>query len=225
MVTKLYIIRHTQTTGNVEKRLTGREDYEVTEEGQQYIERLTNRLKSVKFDKAYASTSGRAIKTIKPLADLNRCTIESTDELCEMYFGIYDGWMWDDVNKVNPKIKEGQNLTNEIMGIPEQESTEEVASRMYACIRKIAMQNLGKTILLGSHGVAIEAFLRRVTGETFLERIADYSQKNTCVNIVEYDSEIDSFKVLLLNDISHLDDLNVKRLNLTDMIKEKEERE
>lgn len=204
MITTIYLVRHTQTVGNVEKRLTGREDYELTDDGKKYVELLTERLKDIKFDNVYSSTTGRAIKTVKPLAELNSLGVETTEELCEMYFGIYDGWKWEDVNKVNPEIKEGQNTTNEIMGIPEQESTETVASRMYNYIRKIAIENRGKTILIGSHGVAIEAFLRKVTGEPFLVKIQEYSQKNTTVNIVEYDCESDIFELKLLNDVSHL---------------------
>lgn len=204
MKTKLYIVRHTQTVGNIEKRLTGREDYEITDEGQKYIEKLNKRLENIKFDKVYASTSGRTIKTIKELANLNNCEIETTEELCEMYFGIYDGWKWEEVNKTNPQIDKYHQETNEIMGIPNQETTQEVTDRMYNFIRKISNENLGKTILIGSHGVAIEAFLRKITGEKFLERIEEYSQKNTTVNIVEYDSEKDIFEIIVLNDISHL---------------------
>ena len=33
MKTKLYIVRHAETTGNIEKRLTGRKDYELTKKG------------------------------------------------------------------------------------------------------------------------------------------------------------------------------------------------
>ena len=50
METKIYLVRHTQTIGNIEKRLTGRCDYEVTEEGKKYIDKLTQRLKNIKFD-------------------------------------------------------------------------------------------------------------------------------------------------------------------------------
>lgn len=30
MITKIYLVRHTQTSGNVEKRLTGRTIFEIT---------------------------------------------------------------------------------------------------------------------------------------------------------------------------------------------------
>ena len=204
MSTKLYIVRHTQTVGNVERRFTGRQDYEITEEGKIYIQKLTDRLKDIKFDKMYSSTSGRAIKTIEPLAKLNGLEIETNENLCEMYFGIYDGWKWEDVNSINPKIQETQNKINEIAGIPEQETTEEVANRVYNYIRAISIENSEKVLLIASHGIAIEAFIKKVNNEKFSENIEANSQKNTSVNIVEYDNKKDKFKVLLLNDLSHL---------------------
>ena len=204
MSTKLYMVRHSQTVGNVERRFTGRQDYEITEEGEIYIQKLTNRLKDVKFDKVYSSTSGRAIKTVEPLAKLNGLEIETNENLCEMYFGIYGGWKWEDVNRINPKIQETQNKINEIAGIPEQETTEEVANRVYNYIRAISIENSEKVLLIASHGIAIEAFIKKVNNEKFSENIEANSQKNTSVNIVEYDNKKDKFKVLLLNDLSHL---------------------
>lgn len=204
METKLYIVRHTQTIGNVEHRLTGRCDYEVTEEGNKYIEKLTNRLKDVKFDIVYSSTLKRTYKTIKKLAELNNLKINEEEKLCEMYFGIYDGMRWDEVDKINPKIRELHIKTNEIIEIPEQETMEEVTKRMYEIMFKIANENVGKNILICSHGVAIETFLRQITKVPFLELREEYSQKNTSLNIVSFDSEKQKFKVELLNDYTHL---------------------
>lgn len=204
MKSKLYIVRHTQTIGNIEHRLTGRADYEITEEGKKYIKKMETELEKVKFDSAYSSTSDRTKKTIQSLADKNNIEIKQLDELCEMYFGIYDGMKWDDVNKINPKINDLHRKTNEIKEIPGQETTEEVAERMYNILRKIANNNLEKNVLICSHGVAIEAFLRKVTKEPFLEKVEEYSQKNTSINIVEYDNKLDKFQILKLNEISHL---------------------
>ena len=33
MKTTIYLIRHTQTIGNIERRLTGRKDYDITADG------------------------------------------------------------------------------------------------------------------------------------------------------------------------------------------------
>lgn len=119
-----------------------------------------------------------------------------------MYFGIYDGWKWEDVNKVQPEIKQNQNRTNEIIGIPEQETTEEVAKRMYKCISEIIQQNLGKTILISSHGVAIEAFLRKIANIPFSDQREEFCQHNVAIN--EIDFENGEFHILQLANTNYL---------------------
>lgn len=204
MNSKIYLVRHTRTIGNDEHRLTGREDYEITLEGKKYIDLLTKKLENIKFDSAYASTSKRTSKTIQKLADLNNVEIQEYEDLCEMYFGIYDGMKWSDVDKINPKISKLHKETNEIIEIPNQETTAEVAKRMNKIMFKIANENLGKTVLICSHGVAIEAFLRSITGVKFTEEREEYSQKNTSINILNFDNESQKFTIENLNNIEHL---------------------
>lgn len=202
MKTRLFIVRHTETIGNVEKRLTGRQDYEITEKGKMLIQKLTRELESIKFDKIYSSTSGRAIKTVELIAQKQNLKIEKSSELCEMYFGKYDGWKWEDVNKVQPEIKQTQNEINEIVGIPQQESMEETANRIYNYILKILKENEGKTILVSSHGVAIETFLRKIENIKFRYEKEKFCQHNVAINELEY--EDDKFKIIRLADIEYL---------------------
>jgi probable phosphoglycerate mutase len=206
MITKIYLVRHTQTIGNVEKRFTGRKDFEITKEGQKYIDLLTQELKEVPFLDAFSSTSKRTYKTIEPLAKLNNLKITEAEELCEMDLGIYDGMKWEEVKKINPEIDRLHKETNEIMNIPNQETTEEVANRMYNYIRKIAKKDALDTILVCSHGIAIEAFLRKITGVPFTKQRDEYSQRNTSVNIVAYDSITEKFEVLVLNCYKHIEE-------------------
>lgn len=121
-----------------------------------------------------------------------------------MYFGIYDGWKWEEVNKINPEIDRIHKETNKIMCIPDQETTEQVEKRIYDCVEKIAKENIGKNVLICSHGIAIETFLRKINNEKFTEDIELYGQRNTSINVLEYDCEKNKFKVLILNDFSHL---------------------
>ena len=109
MKTKIYLVRHTQTTGNIEHRFTGRDKFEITEDGYKFIDLLTDKLKNIKFNSIYSSTSYRAIKTVEKLAKINNLEINTSDKLCEMYFGIYEGKKWDEVNIINPQIKIDKN--------------------------------------------------------------------------------------------------------------------
>ena len=206
-MTNIYLIRHAQSIGNIEKRLTGRVDYPLTDEGNNQVKKLTNTLKDIHFDVAYSSPLSRAVETIKPLAELNNLKITKEDNLSEMYFGIYDGYKWDKVNEIDLSISNNRVKTNEISGIPNQEDTKQVEDRMYKVISDITDNNKGKTILMASHGVAIEAFLRKISGEPFNINKQEYSQKNTSINIVQYDEENDKFEIKLLNDLKHLNNV------------------
>ena len=200
--TRIFIVRHTETVGNIEKRLTGRQDYEVTPRGEKLIQKLTTELSNIKFDKIYSSTSGRAIKTVENLAKLNNLEIETKEDLCEMYFGKYDGWKWEDVNRIQPEIKQRQNEINEISRIEGQETMEYVADRMDKCIRNIVQANIGKTILISSHGVAIEAFLRKIENIKFRYEREKFCQYNVAINELEYEN--DKFKIIQLANIDYL---------------------
>lgn len=202
--TRIFIVRHTETVGNIEKRLTGRQDYEVTPRGEKLIQKLTTELSNIKFDKIYSSTSGRAIKTVENLAKLNNLEIETKEDLCEMYFGKYDGWKWEDVNRIQPEIKQRQNEINEISGIEDQETMKHVADRMDKCIRNIVQTNIGKTILISSHGVAIEAFLRKISGIPFNQEREKFCQYNVAINELEYEN--DKFKIIQLANIDYLNE-------------------
>lgn len=207
MKTKLFVVRHTETIGNIEKRLTGRKDYELTERGKELVEKLTKKLEKIKFDKIYCSTSQRTVETVKKLAEINNLEIERKEELCEMYFGIYDGWKWKDVNKIQPEIKINQNKVNTIEGIPEQESMKEVSERMYNCIQKICEENEGKNILICSHGVAIEAFLRKIVNIEFKFEREKFCQHNVAINELDYENK--KFEILQLANIAYLKE-NIK---------------
>lgn len=204
MKTKIYLVRHTQTIGNIEKRLTGRNDYELTKEGSKMVKLLEEKFRNIEINAIYSSTSKRTIQTVQQIAEEKGLKIIQDERLCEMYFGIYDGWKWEDVNKVNPKIHGLHVQTNEIMQIPKQESTQEVANRMYECIKQIAQENIGKNVLIASHGVAIEAFLRKITNIPFVKKREEYSQKNVAINEVIFIQEEDNFKVIQINNIEHL---------------------
>ena len=184
--------------------MTGRHDYIITKNGKENIKKLSEKLKFLNIDSIYSSPAERAIKTIQSIANLNNLKIITDTNLDEMFFGIYDGLKWEDVDKINPIIHKIQIQTNEIKNIPDQESMEQVADRMYKCISNICLNNPEKSVLIASHGVAIEAFLRKITGDKFAIKRDKYRQFNTNINELEYDFDSNSFKIITLNDITHL---------------------
>lgn len=125
-------------------------------------------------------------------------------------FGKYDGWKWEEIDKENPQIKDTQKKINSIQGIEEQETMEQVGDRMMKCIKNIVKENIGKTILIASHGVAIEAFLRRITEVPFSEERERYCQYNCAINELIFQNN--RFEIIKLADIGYINNYDIKNL-------------
>ena len=151
MKTRVFIVRHTETIGNVEKRLTGRQDYEITERGQVLIQKLTKELEKIKFDRAYSSTSRRAIKTIEPIVEKQNLKINLDNRLDERRRGRPN----DDIY---PDCFTKQFLDENFKTVGG-ESQKDVRKRMDEVISEIIKNNKGKRIALFSHGYAIIYYL------------------------------------------------------------------
>lgn len=201
-MTLIYLVRHAQCIGNVEKRLTGYHDYELTEEGKIQAQNLAEYLRDVKFDCIFSSPFKRTVNTVRPIAEMQGLEIETYRDLSEMNFGSYDGYTWEEVDKLDKTIL--HNSQKEIMGIPKQEKTEHVQERMMSVIKNLAEENLNKTILICSHGISIEAFLRGISKLPFNVESKKYSQINTSINIICYNNENGQFEIKELNKTEHL---------------------
>lgn len=185
-MTTILLIRHAQCEGNIINALTGRTNFKLTDNGKEKAIDLISKLKGYEIDKIYSSSSIRCIDTVKPLSEYFNLDIITDDNLMEKYFGIYDGITWEEVKKINPQIVIDKEKNNEIKGIIGQESTEQVRERMKAVIGRIVRENENKTIVICSHGCAIETFLRSIDNVKQTEQREKYAQHNAQVNLLEY---------------------------------------
>lgn len=195
MKTKIYLIRSAECLGNIEDILGEKNDYDITEKGYRTIDILTNYFKDKKISKIYSSKSTMCLKTVEKLSKELNIEIKKDENLREKFFGIYDGEKWSEVLKKAPNLKKYRKKKIEILGIPGQESTKQVEDRMFKIIGKIARRNLSSTVLIVSHGVAIETFLRAVVGIPYSEDKEKFFQKNSAINFLEYDEDLDEYEL------------------------------
>ena len=87
----LYIIRHGKTDWNNERRLQGRTDIPLNEEGRKMAEEARERYRDVHFDICFSSPLKRAKETAEILLRDRDVPITTDDRLLEMYFGEYEG--------------------------------------------------------------------------------------------------------------------------------------
>lgn len=87
----LYIMRHGRTDWNNQRRLQGRTDIPLNEQGRQMARKAAEEYKDVKFDVCFCSPLIRAKETAEILLEGRDVPIIVDDRLAEMCFGIYEG--------------------------------------------------------------------------------------------------------------------------------------
>lgn len=158
---KVFLIRHAECVGNISNRISGRTDFELTDNGRVQAQKLAQKLKKEKIDIIYSSPLKRAVETAEYIAtEKNIDNIHIDNGLIEINYGDCDGLSWDEINYRYPMVwKYWKEIYNYPVFMPNQEEFSEVATKMNETIKKIERDNNEKNICIISHGIAIQSYL------------------------------------------------------------------
>lgn len=199
MGTIIYLTRHGETEWNIEKRLQGRGDSPLTENGIQRAKELRDRIKNIDIDVIYSSPIKRALNTANILRGNKNIDIVTDDRLMEMCFGDYEGKKIDIIQKENPNwdIKLIMQGNVEICA-PNGENLKEVRERISKLMNKIIAENMGKSILIVTHGITLKALMYYFKDEDVNSEVMGQATL-TKINI----DEKNNFYIEFKNDDSH----------------------
>lgn len=160
----LYIMRHGKTDWNVRRRLQGRTDIPLNDDGRSMAEKARNEYMDVHFDVCYCSPLIRAKETAEILLKGRNIPIITDDRLLEMSFGVYEGiensFQIPDC-PINVLFKEPEKYT-----VPAEnaESLEELYSRTGSFLKEVVEPQLqdGKDILIVGHGAMNSSIICQV---------------------------------------------------------------
>lgn len=88
---KIYMMRHGQTDWNVAKRLQGRSDTELNENGRELARKTGEAFLEIPFTVAFSSPLKRAKETAALALGGRPIPIVEDDRLIEISFGVYEG--------------------------------------------------------------------------------------------------------------------------------------
>lgn len=160
MGTIIYLTRHGETEWNIEKRLQGRGDSPLTENGIQRAKELRDRIKNIDIDVIYSSPIKRALNTANILRGNKNIDIVTDDSLMEMCFGDYEGKKIDIVQEENPSWDINLIMQGNVeICAPNGENLKEVRERISKLMNKIIAENIGKSILIVTHGITLKALM------------------------------------------------------------------
>jgi probable phosphoglycerate mutase len=99
MGVKLFLIRHGQTTGNLEGRYQGSMDTDLTPEGIKQAKLARNYLKNVLISGIYSSPMKRTMQTAKIISEGTNLEINILEGLKELNFGKWEGLKFEEINE------------------------------------------------------------------------------------------------------------------------------
>jgi broad specificity phosphatase PhoE len=204
MVTKIYLVRHCQTMGNLERIFQGQTDTEPSPDGIIQLDLLSIRFRNVHLDKIYSSTLGRAVKTAEAINKFHNVSHEKLDGFREICVGKMDGMNWDEIPEIYPDKAIAWNENPCEFVSDGGETMRDVYARMSETFENVVKDNPGKTIAVVSHGCALRNLLCYCMNKP-IEELNDVDfGVNTAVSLVE--AELGSRKIVFSNDASHLPD-------------------
>ena len=164
-LTKIYVIRHGESVGNLHRICLGHTDLDLTDLGLKQAECTAEALSEVKFDAIYSSDLIRAVHTAEPHAKIRGLEVKTSDNFRELYFGE-----WENASVAYLKEEHheefmiGWRQNFGTFTAPDGESVVHMAERMAEGLKNIARTHVGGIILVASHAAAIRALWGKISG-------------------------------------------------------------
>jgi len=166
---------------------------------------------NLQFDVLYTSDLQRAADTANAIVECFNLPAIANGELRERHLGTLQGLTIDEAPLAEPELWRAhiaRELDHEMSG---GESIHQFSRRIRNALEALRQKHLGKTILLVSHGGALDMMYRIATDQALdAERIA--AVPNASLNWISHDGQ--SWKLDRWADTSHLDSIALDNLDL-----------
>lgn len=185
----LYVVRHGVTTWNRLKKVQGRADIPLTEEGICLARKTGEALKEVPFDICFSSPLQRARQTAQCVLGNRNVPVVLDSRIQEINFGELEGTRFKDEkgNILNEQMRLFFQKPASFVRPKDGENICDVLKRTRDFwLEKTSDPSLAdKTVLISSHGCAVRALLQNVYHEDLEHFWHGCVPPNCSVNIVE----------------------------------------
>ena len=180
----LYLIRHGQTDWNKGRKLQGRTDIPLNENGRAVAELTKEGFKEIPFDMAYTSPLKRARETAEIILSGRDIPIVDDERIIEVNFGEYEGC---DFDLPDEYIQNFFSAPEKYFSIHGTETMESIFERMRSFLQDLCQNDdlKDKTILVSTHGAALSGLLTVIKGNPVDKYWAGGLHKNCGYTVVE----------------------------------------
>lgn len=203
MVTRVYLIRHCQSMGNIEHKFQGQYDADISPAGEKQLELLGLRFRNEPIDVIYTSPLKRARMTAQAIAKYHN-DIDVIDEpgFIEMNVGELENRSLKELALNYPETAEKWDRYPDLCEFPGGETMAEVYERVNRALDRVIAENPGRTVVITTHGGVLRNLYARIQfGEPAGIRKSEVFG-NTGVSTVIAEGDRLCFEST--NDLSHL---------------------
>ncbi|MCX7413778.1 MAG: histidine phosphatase family protein [Planctomycetia bacterium] len=166
-----YLIRHGESVSNVEERVQGQADVDLSELGRRQAARVAARSRELVASapgndapwEIWSSPLRRARHTAEMIAAAVGLPLHIEERLCELHAGIFQGHLWADLETQFPEAVAQWRSGDVDYQIPGGESRAQLAARGHEALQALAARNVSGMIVV-AHGGVLTAALGSLLG-------------------------------------------------------------
>lgn len=198
---RIILLRHGETTWNIEGRYQGQEDTPLSPRGLEQGRKAALALKNIPIDRAISSPLSRSFETCRMASDYHHLTVMKDGRLIEISHGLWEGIHADEIEARYPKEFRLWHTHPEQVQMPEGENLEDVRKRAREAFDEYAAKYDGETVLVAAHDAVNKAIVCDLLGLD-MSHFWQIKQDNACINVLECDKSI--WRLVTLNSTAHL---------------------
>ena len=200
-MTEIYLIRHGQTKWNTSKRFQGHTDTQLDCKGEEQAEKLSERLKAIRFDAIYSSDLSRAVHTANMVAKARPLEVQIIHQIKEIGFGHWEGCKFQEIVCKEDGVGAIWHQDPKLVEIPGGETFDQVRTRLKDALTMIIQNHPDQRVALFSHGGPIRHMLMQcfdLPSHLFWKMEVE----NTSISIIRWENN--NFHLGCINDCAHL---------------------
>ena len=189
---ELHLIRHGQTNWNEERRAQGQSDSKLTKIGKEQAVALGKKIKQIKFDKIFCSSSLRTRQTAELVFPKTELEIEYLDSLREIFLGSWEGKLYKDIEVENPESHNHFWKEPHLFKLTGAENFYQLQKRAIKVVDSILEKFESKKVVIVSHGALIKTLLCFAERKPIKELWSPPHMHNCAHSIILYCGKIPS---------------------------------
>lgn len=200
--TRLYLVRHGETTWNIERRYQGALDSPLSARGWEQSRRTREALREVPLGAMYSSPLARAVETARVIAEPHDLPVTPVEALREIRVGQWEGLTVAEIEAQYAEAASRWYTTPHLARIPGGETIAEMQMRSAAAVEELRRRHAGEAVGVVAHGGVNKTIILTVLAAP-LSSYWRLRQHNGGITVLEWEG--DRARVLILNATAHLE--------------------